>query len=63
MREELLQYDLISNVNLGQLAPSKWGLQIPLSFANGETLITPEYDSFYQDLKLATKLLPKELIK
>ena len=56
MREELLQYDLISNVNLGQLAPSNWGLQIPLSFANGETLITPEYDPFYQDLKLKDRL-------
>ena len=56
MREELFQYDLISNVNLGQLAPSNWGLQIPLSFANGETLITPEYDPFYQDLKLKDRL-------
>src|SRR6056300_901504 len=55
-REELLQYDLISNVNLGQLAPANWGLQIPLSFANGETLITPKYDPFYQDLTLKDRL-------
>ncbi|MEK9613508.1 MAG: cell surface protein SprA, partial [Flavobacteriaceae bacterium] len=55
-REELLQYDLVSNINLGQLAPEGWGLQIPLSFASGETLITPEYDPFYQDLKLQDRL-------
>ena len=55
-REELLQYDLISNVNLGQLTPANWGLQIPLSFANGETFITPKYDPFYQDLKLKDRL-------
>ena len=55
-REELLQYDIISNVNVGQLAPQKWGLQIPLSFATGETLITPEYDPFYQDIKLEDRL-------
>ena len=55
-REELLQYDFISNLNLGQLAPSKWGLQIPLSFASGETFITPKYDPFYQDLKLEDRL-------
>ena len=55
-REELLQYDIISNVNIGQLAPKKWGLQIPLSFASGETLITPEYDPFYQDIKLQDRL-------
>ena len=56
MQEELLQYDLISNINLGQLTPSSWGLQIPLSFANGETLITPKYDPFYQDIKLKDRL-------
>ncbi len=55
-REELLQYDFISNINFGQLTPSKWGLQIPLSFANGETFITPKYDPFYQDLKLDDRL-------
>jgi len=55
-REELLQYDIISNVNVGQLAPENWGLQIPLSFATGETLITPEYDPFYQDIKLEDRL-------
>ena len=55
-REELLQYDLISNVNLGQLTPQKWGLQVPLSFAAGETLITPEYDPFYQDIKLQDRI-------
>ena len=60
MREELLQYDFISNINLGQLTPSKWGLQIPLSYGNGETLITPEYDPFYQDLKLKDRLVTSE---
>lgn len=55
-REELLQYDLISNINIGQLTPEKWGLQLPLSFATGETLITPEYDPFYQDIKLQDRL-------
>ena len=55
-REELIQYDVISNINIGQLAPTQWGLQIPLSFARGETLITPEYDPFYQDLKLKDRL-------
>ena len=59
-REELLQYDFISNLNLGLLAPAKWGLQIPLSFASGETFITPKYDPFYQDLKLEDRLETSE---
>ena len=55
-REDLLQYDIVSNINLAQLTPKKWGLQIPLSFASGETLITPEFDPFYQDIKLNDRL-------
>ena len=55
-REELLQYDFVSNINLGQITPSSWGLQIPFSYSNGETYITPKYDPFYQDLKLDDRL-------
>ena len=55
-REEMLQYDMVSNVNLGQLLPNKWGLQLPMNFGVGETIITPEYDPFYEDLKLDERL-------
>ena len=51
-RDELVQYDIVSNFNLGQLIPKKWGIEIPLNFSSGETILTPEYDPFYQDLKL-----------
>ena len=52
----MLQYDMVSNVNLGQLLPNKWGLQLPMNFGVGETIITPEYDPFYEDLKLDERL-------
>ena len=55
-REDLLQYDLVTNLNLGQLVPENWGLEIPLNFAAGETIISPEYDPFYQDIKLKDRL-------
>ncbi len=55
-REEMIQYDVVSNINVGQLAPKNWGLQIPLNFSVGETTITPEYDPFYQDLRLKDRL-------
>ena len=55
-REELVQYDLVSTVNAGQLLPKKWGVQLPLSYSVGETQITPEYDPFYQDLRLDDRL-------
>ena len=43
-------------MNLGQLAPENWGLEIPLNIAAGETIISPEYDPFYQDIKLEDRL-------
>lgn len=55
-REDMKQYDLVTNINLGKLLPEKWGLQIPLNLNVGETLITPEYDPFYQDILLQDRL-------
>lgn len=55
-REDVQQYDVVTNVNVGQLFPKKWGLQIPFNYGVGEELITPEYDQFYQDLKLESRL-------
>ena len=50
------QYDLVSNVNVGQLLPEKWGVTIPFNFGLSEELITPEYDQQYKDIKLQTRL-------
>ncbi len=55
-REDVKQYDVVTNVNLGQLLPKKWGLQIPFNYGQGEEIITPEYDEFYRDIKLQTQL-------
>ncbi|MBQ4818685.1 cell surface protein SprA [Aquimarina sp. MMG016] len=50
--EDVMQYDLTTDVNLGQLLPKKWGMQIPFNYSRGEELITPQYDQFYEDLEL-----------
>lgn len=55
-REDLQQYDFVSNVNMGQLLPSKWGVKIPVSYSIGEELITPKYDPEFLDLELKTVL-------
>ncbi|MGA0373235.1 MAG: cell surface protein SprA [Flavobacteriaceae bacterium] len=55
-REDMKQYDLVTNINLGKLMPKKWGLQIPLNLNIGETFITPEYDPFYQDILFQDRL-------
>ncbi|MEN1783570.1 MAG: cell surface protein SprA [Bacteroidota bacterium] len=51
-REDAISYDVVTNVNVGQLFPKQWGLQIPFNFGISESLITPEFDPVFDDLKL-----------
>ena len=51
-REDVKQYDIVSNFNVGQLLPKKWKINLPFNYAVGEQLITPKYDPLYQDLEL-----------
>ncbi len=55
-REDAVQYDVVTNVNLGKLLPKKWGINLPFNYAVGEETITPEYDPFYQDIRLKQML-------
>ncbi|MGY5846313.1 T9SS outer membrane translocon Sov/SprA [Salegentibacter sp. HM20] len=55
-QEDLQQYDVVTNLNMGQLLPSKWGLRIPVNYSRGEELITPKYDQEFLDLELETRL-------
>ena len=50
------QYDLISNINIGQLFPKKWGLNIPFNYGQGEELVTPEFDQQYRDITLDSRI-------
>ncbi len=54
--EDVQQYDVVTNVNIGQLLPKKWGVQLPFNYAQSEELITPKYDQFYKDLTLDSRL-------
>jgi cell surface protein SprA len=51
-REDVFQYDIVTNVNLGKLLPKKWGINLPFNYAVGEETITPQFDPFYQDIEL-----------
>jgi cell surface protein SprA len=51
-RENVQQYNIVTNLNLGKLLPKKWGINLPFNFSTGEEIITPEYDPFNQDIKL-----------
>ena len=51
-REDIQQYNIVTNVNLGKLLPVKWGINLPFNYGIGEEIITPEYDPFNQDIRL-----------
>ncbi|MCK6607268.1 MAG: cell surface protein SprA [Flavobacterium sp.] len=51
-REDVFQYDIVTNLNLGKLLPKKWGINLPFNYAVGEETITPKFDPFYQDIEL-----------
>ncbi|WP_370277494.1 cell surface protein SprA [Flavobacterium sp. J27] len=51
-REDVFQYDIVTNLNLGKLLPRKWGITLPFNYAVGEETVTPKYDPFYQDIEL-----------
>ncbi len=51
-REDAVSYDVVTNVNAGQLLPKKWGIQVPFNYGISEQLITPEFDPEFDDLRL-----------
>lgn len=58
--EDVKQYDVVTNVNIGQLLPEKWGIQLPFNYGQSEELITPKYDQFYEDLTLDSRIDAEE---
>jgi cell surface protein SprA len=51
-REDIQQYNVVTNINLGRFLPKKWGINLPFNYSVGEEIIKPEYDPFYEDIKL-----------
>lgn len=49
-QDELRQYGIISNVNIGQLLPKKASINIPINFSIAEEFRDPKYDPQYQDV-------------
>ncbi|WP_340155171.1 cell surface protein SprA [uncultured Winogradskyella sp.] len=54
--EDVQSYDVVTNVQLGQLLPKKWGVQIPFNYAQSEELVTPKFDQYYNDLTLDSRI-------
>ncbi len=59
-REDAISYDVVTNVNVGQLLPKKWGIQLPFNYGISEQVITPEFDPVYDDLKLKDRIAAED---
>lgn len=50
-QEDVKQYGVSTNVNVGKLMPKEWGIKIPLSYSISEEFKDPKYDPQFQDVK------------
>jgi cell surface protein SprA len=55
-KEDFLQYDATTNLDLGKLVPKRSGLQIPVYAGISKTISKPEFDPLDLDIKLNDKL-------
>ncbi len=55
-RDNFYQFDLAANLEMGKLLPKKWGMSIPVYASYTQSVSTPEYDPYDQDIKLKDKL-------
>ncbi len=49
-QDELKQYGLVSNIDIGQLFPKRASLSIPVNFSFGEEFRDPKFDPQFQDV-------------
>ncbi len=55
-RDDLTQFDVSANLELGKLLPKSSGISIPLFASYSQSLSTPEYDPYDLDIKFKDKL-------
>ncbi len=48
--EEIKEYNIATNVELGKMMPKKWNMQVPMSYTYGEQFRDPKYNPQYQDV-------------
>ncbi len=49
-QQDIFNYDVVSNINLGQLLPKKYGIKLPLNLSYSKSIKDPKYDPQYSDV-------------
>ena len=55
-RDNLVQFDIATNLNAGKLTPAKWGLSLPVYASINRTIHAPQYDPYDRDVLYQSKL-------
>ncbi|MFT3981894.1 MAG: cell surface protein SprA [Ferruginibacter sp.] len=55
-RDDFYQFDVSASLELGKLLPKSAGIQIPVQASYTQSVSTPEYDPYDQDIKLKDKI-------
>ncbi len=55
-RDNFLQYDIATNLDLGKLLPKSVGVTVPVYAGYSQTTSNPEYDPYDLDITLKDKL-------
>ncbi len=55
-RDNFMQFDASATLEMGKLLPKKAAISIPVFASYSQTVSTPEYDAYDQDIKLKDKL-------
>ncbi|KAK6033537.1 hypothetical protein OSTOST_00131 [Ostertagia ostertagi] len=55
-KDNLSQFDVATNLELGKFLPQKSGISIPMYASYSQTLSTPQFDPYDLDIKLKDKL-------
>jgi len=50
VQDDTKLYDVVTNVNVGQLLPKDWGVKLPFNYSISEEVREPKYDPKYQDV-------------
>lgn len=56
MQDNYYQYNASTNLNLGKVMPRNWGVQMPAFVGYTQSVSTPKYDPYNQDVLLADQI-------
>jgi cell surface protein SprA len=51
-REELKQFDVAGNFQMGKFFPKKWGIELPVYLTYGKRVVTPQYNPLESDVPM-----------